>query len=267
MSVDELGGRFPLDGSPIELDCNDHDNHLHGGNRGFDKRLWQAEAAEPMLLLHYRSLAGEEGYPGNVDVLVCYTLTDENEVRIDYDAVTDSPTPFSLTNHSYFNLMGEGNGTIESHILQISAEHYVPTHSDLTLTGHIEPVAGTAIDFRESAPPGDIVGGGRQIHGDNYLIDTHDDRGMFPVARLVAPEVGRVMDVTSNARSLQLYTGKFLANDKLKGKSGKTYGAFDGLCLECHGYPDGVNHPEIEDIILRPGTLFRQTTVYRFSTT
>lgn len=264
------GARFILDGNEYLLACNDSPNHLHGGIDGFDKKLWPGEAVEnaegePCLSLTYTSPDGEESYPGNVTITVSYTLTQQNELRIEYSATTDQPTPLSMTNHSYFNLAGEGSGSIENHMLQIHTDKYVPIDQDLTLSGTIESLAGEPIDFMQEKPIGDIIGEPLAIHGDNYMIRRDNDHDIVPVATVVEPASGRVMDVSSSASCLQFYTGKFLAEDHLRGKFGTVYAAYDGLCLECHGYPDGVNAPEIDDIILRPGRTYRQTTVYRFS--
>jgi aldose 1-epimerase len=263
--------RFSLDGKLYQLASNNSPNHLHGGISGFDKKLWTAEtneatAGEPCLSLTYTSPNGEEGYPGKVDITVSYTLTQQNELRIEYSATTDQPTPLSITNHAYFNLAGEGSGSIENHILQIHTDKYVPTDQNLTLSGRIESVAGKIIDFTQPKRLGEIIGEPHHIHGDNYMIRRRSDASIVPVATVSEPVSGRVMDTFSNASSLQFYTGKFLGDEPLRGKSGVVYSAYDGLCLECHGYPDGVNSPEVEDIVLRPGQTYQQTTLYRFST-
>ena len=265
------GARFTIEGKEYQLAVNDASNHLHGGLEGFDKKLWAAETGEdaegePCLSLTYTSPDGEENYPGNVAITVTYTLTQQNELRIDYSAATDQATPLSMTNHSYFNLAGEGSGSIENHMLQIHTDQYVPIDEDLTLSGSIESLAGEATDFTQSKPIATIIEEPLEIHGDNYMIRRDNDQDLFPVATVTDPASGRVMDVFSSESCLQFYTGKFLGENRLQGKSGTIYSAYDGLCLECHGYPDGVNTPEIDDIILRPGREYRQTTVYRFST-
>ena len=264
-------GRFSIEGKEYLLARNDPPNHLHGGVSGFDKKLWKAEAGqtpegEPSLSLTYTSTDGEENYPGNVSITVRYTLTERNELRIEYSATTDQATPLSMTNHSYFNLSGEGSGSIENHFLQIHTDQYVPIDDNLTLSGRIESVAGKANDFTQRTRLGDIIGGAMQLHGDNYMIRRDDQHAVVPVATVVDPDSGRVLDVSSSASCLQLYTGKFLDRDHLRGKSGTVYAAYGALCLECHGYPDGVNTPEIDNIVLRPGEVYQQTTVYGFST-
>jgi aldose 1-epimerase len=262
------GGRFALDGKNYQLLLNDPPNHLHGGAVGFDKRLWRAEithphGAAPGVKLTYHSPHGEEGYPGNVDVAVTYSLTDENEMVIRYHAVTDQPTPLSLTNHSYFNLAGEGSGTVENHVLQIQSAEIAQTDEQMTLLGARSPVAGKANDFTRAKRLGEAIPRLLNSHGDNYLLPHSTPKSLEPVARLQDPAGGRIMEVLTTENCLQLYTGASL-NGALIGKSGHAYPRFGGLCLECQGYPDGVNHPELGDIILRPGETYRQTTIYRF---
>jgi len=265
------GGKFSLDGHNYQLLVNDPPNHLHGGAFGFDKRLWQAKVIKgPQnstgVMLTYRSPDGEEGYPGNLEATVVYLLNDENEVTICYDATTDQATPFSLTNHSYFNLAGEGNGTIENHLLQISSSEITQTDAQMTLLGVRSPVAEKANDFNRPKRLGDAIPGLLNSHGDNYLL-AHPNRKFFePVARLEDPASGRVMEVLTTQDCLQLYAAAAL-NGSLIGKSGRAYEKFGGLCLECQGYPDGVNHPELGNIILRPGDdIAGGTTIYRFQT-
>lgn len=263
------GGKFTLDGRNYQLAINNPPNHLHGGV-GFDKRVWHAEIADSAtpdasagVKLAYRSPHGEEGYPGNVDVAVTYFLTDKNEVIIQYEAVTDQATPLSLTNHSYFNLAGEGSGTIENHRLQIASSEITATDEQMTLLGLRSPVAGKANDFNDPKRLGDAVPGLLNSHGDNYLVAHRSPKSLERVARLEDPANGRSMDVLTTEDCLQLYSAAVL-DGSLIGKSGRRYVKFSGLCLECQGYPDGVNHPELGDIVLRPDQTYRQTTIYRF---
>jgi aldose 1-epimerase len=259
-------GKFILDERSYQLAVNDPPNHLHGGKIGFDKRLWQGQPVTTQegfegVKLSYRSPDGEEGYPGNVDVAVTYSLTDKNEVVIHYEAVTDKATPLSLTNHSYFNLTGEG--TIENHLLQISSSEVALTDQQMTLLGVRSPVAGKANDFNHPKRLGEAIPGLLNSHGDNYLLSHSSPGSLESVASLEDPVSGRVMDVLTTENCLQLYTAASL-NGSLSGKSGRPYPKFGALCLECQGYPDGVNHPELGDIILRPGHVYCQTTIYRF---
>jgi aldose 1-epimerase len=264
------GGRFTLDGRNYQLLVNDPPNHLHGGAVGFDKRLWNAQVITTRedlsaVKLAYRSPLGEEGYPGNVDVAVIYSLTNENELVIRYEATSDQATPLSLTNHSYFNLAGEGSGTIENHLLQISSSEMTQTDAQMTLLGVRAPVAGKANDFNRTKRLGDAIPGLLNSHGDNYLLTHPTRKSLERVARLEDPASGRIMEVLTTKDCLQLYTAAVL-NGSLIGKSGRPYPKFGGLCLECQGYPDGANHPELGDIVLRPGQIYHQTTIYRFQT-
>lgn len=265
------GGTFELDGKSFQLELNQPPNHLHGGADALDKKNWHGEAAtntkgEPFLVLTYRSPDGECGYPGNVDIKVTYTLSNDAVLRIDYEATTDRATPFSLTNHSYFNLAGEAAGSVENHVLQIHADHFVPADDELTLSGTIQPVAGQANDFTRPKPLGEALDGLLKQHGDNYMIRRSEPKVLVPVARVEQKSSGRSMEVESTEACLQFYTGKFLDETRVTGKSGRVYQPFDGLCLECQGYPDGVNHPELDDIVLRPDETYRQTTLYKFTT-
>ncbi len=261
-------GKFTLDEKDYQLAITDPPNHLHGGVTGFDKRLWSPrpyvnEHEEPTLILQYHSPDGEEGYPGNLQVEVKYVLTNDNALRIEYDATTDKATPFSPTNHSYFNLAGEGSGDALQHVLQIFCEECVPAASDGTLTGKREPVSGSVNDFIAPRVLADAVPKLARQHGENYIVP--EIPGLVLVARLEDPGSGRVLETFTTENSLQFYTGMAL-NGSLTGKSGRPYGQFAGVCLECQGYPDGVMQPEFGSIVLEPGSVYRQTTIYRFST-
>lgn len=272
-------GTFTLDGTRYELEINNGPNHAHGGSEGFASRVWTAEdpatfpGAEELppgdtVCLRYLSSDGESGYPGTLDVWVAYTLTEQNELFIDYRGSSDRPTPFSPTNHAYFNLAGEGSGSIADHTLTLLADAYTPMDDDLTLLGRVDPVRGQPNDFRSPRRMGDAISELFQRHGDNYVIrlgapQTSSVPEPVPVARVSEPNTGRTMEVLTNERCLQFYTGCFL-DGSVSGKSGAIYDRHDGFCLECQGYPDGVNHPEIADIVLRPGEMYKQRTVYRF---
>ncbi len=262
------GGRLELDGQTIPLVINEAPNHLHGGEVGLDKRLWTPEPHDdpvaPSLSLTYRSPHGEEGYPGNVDISVRYTL-DGSSLVISYEAVTDQTTVLSLTNHSYFNLAGEGNGTGEDHLLEIFADAFVPTDEDMTLSGRSEPVCAESNDFRTPRCIGDAVPKLWKEHGDGYCLRDRTTDIPELAARLTDPTSGRAMETYTTETCLQFYAGKYLDGSAV-GKSGQAYGPLAGVCLECHGYPDGARHPEFGDITLRPGKTYRQQTIYTFST-
>ena len=259
------GGKFRIDGRDYLLAINNGPNHLHGGLTGLDKRLWKAETLPDGVSLRYRSTDGEEGYPGNLDIAVTYRLTDSNELIIESDVVSDQVTPVNLTNHTYFNLAGEGAGSIEDHVLQIFADEFVPADNDLTLSGRRESVAGQANDLREPRRLGDVMSELHLHHGDNYLLRPPGDKGLAMVACVRDPASGRQLEILTNDTNLQFYTGFFL-DGTLTGKSGKPYDPHAGLCLECQGYPDGVAHPELGDILVLPGHPQRRMTIYNFTT-
>ena len=270
-------GRFTLDEREYRLPINDGSYSLHGGDKGFDKRVWQAreltEGLEPGLELTYRSADGEEGYPGNLDVAVRYTLSDENALRIDYSATTDAPTIVNLTNHSYFNLLGEGEGTIYDHILTINADRYTPIDSNLIPTGELAAVAGTPLDFRN---PKAIAAGLRSAHAQIALAQGYDHNFALNRESLSAgelgfaagvyePRYGRRMEVCTTEPGMQFYSGNFL-DSTLAGSSGRMYRQGDGLALETQHFPNSPNQPLFPSTVLRPGEQFESTTVYKFST-
>ena len=260
-------GNFSLDGKNYSLAINNPPNHLHGGNNGFDKRVWRAEIIldeKERLRLSYFSPDGEENYPGDVQVNVFYSLTDANEFVIEYEATTDQVTPLNLTNHSYFNLAGEGCGRIDDQVLQIFADDFAPADETMTLLDRRESVAGRANDFTRTKRIGDALSGLWKNHGDVYFV-RRDNSKLAPVAILFDPHSGRVMEISSTEPCLQLYTGVSL-DGSLIGKSGRRYSQHSALCLECEGYPNGVNAPQLGNITLLPGETYRQTTVHTFST-
>lgn len=265
--------KFELEGKTYKLAANNPPNHLHGGVRGFDKKIWAATRADnsdgaASLRLTYRSGDGEEGYPGTVDVTVTYTVTQDNQFLIETAAVTDRPTPFSLTNHSYFNLAGEASGTIDDHELQIHADQSVAVDEHMTLLGRLEPVTAGANDFRQSRRLGEATPSLYQNHGDVYRLRKNaaavENSELTPAARLFHPRSGRLIEVSTTESYLQFYTGSGL-DGTLTGKSGVPYVRHAGVCLECEGYADGANAPELGDIILRPGCPQQQATAYAFS--
>jgi aldose 1-epimerase len=268
------GAEFNLEGKTYTLTSNDPPNHLHGGVQGFDQKIWNAVPMNgpdgaPSLRLSYRSPDGEEGYPGTVNVSVTYTVTNENTYLIETEAVTDYPTPFNLSHHSYFNLAGESSGSIADHELQIHADESVTTDVHMTLLGRVESVRERENDFRRPRRVGDALPLLFKNHGDLYLIrkavGTNLGPTLVPAARLLHRGSGRVLDVFTTETHLQLYTGALL-DGSLVGKSGTAYARHAGLCLECHGYPDGVNAPGLGDITLRPGQHLRRATEYTFCT-
>jgi len=252
-------GRFTLDGVEVVLSANQAPNHLHGGNRGFDKAVWAAEASDRAVTLTYRSADGEEGYPGNLDCRVVYTLTDDRALRIAYRAETDKPTIVNLTNHSYFNLTGSVVPHILDHILTIRASRYTLLNDEMIPTGEIASVAGTPFDFRA---PKRI---GRDIDAAGYDYNSVLDAGRSgaPAARAVEPSSGRVLELFTTEPGVQFYTGNFL--DGRRGKRGAVYNPRSGFCLEAQHFPDAVHHPAFPSVVVRPGEVYTQTTSYRFS--
>ncbi len=266
------GGKFELDGSEYRLFRNDGGNSLHGGGIGFDKRVWAATATGGALELSYRSPDGEEGYPGNLDARVRYSLDASNGLRIEYAATTDAPTVLNLTNHSYFNLMGEGEGAIYDHILTLNADAFTPTDAEQIPTGEIASVAGTPFDFRAAKT---IGSGQRSAHPQilaakgydhNFVLNraglAADEPGL--AARVYEPVSGRVMEVWTTEPGIQFYAGNFL-DATLVGASGRLYRQSDGFALETQHFPDSPNKPHFPSTVLRPGERFESTTIYRFS--
>jgi aldose 1-epimerase len=270
-------GTFTLEGKKYTLAKNNGENHLHGGNRGFDKMVWKAEAtagkAGPTLRLSRTSPDGEEGYPGNLALTVTYTLTKDNALRIDYAATTDKPTPINLTNHSYFNLAGAGNGDILGHEITINADRFTPVDGGLIPTGELQSVEGTPFDFRKPVAIGARIGqDDEQLrlgkgYDHNFVLNRKDPgKGGEPLlaARAYEPTTGRVLEVLTTEPGIQLYCGNFLDGSH-KGKGGKAYKHRYGFCLETQHFPDSPNQPSFPTTILRPGETFKSTTIYRFS--
>ncbi len=266
-------GTFKLEGKEYHVPVNDGQNSLHGGKKGFDKRVWTAGDASkgaPALELKYLSKDGEEGYPGNLSVTVLYTLTNDNALQIDYTATTDKPTVTNITNHSYFNLAGQGSGDILKHQIMINADRFTPVDSGLIPTGELRNVAGTPFDFRKPVAIGaHINDSDEQLklgkgYDHNFVLN-RSGAGLTSAVRVTEPGSGRVMEVLTTQPAVQFYTGNFL-DGKIKGKGGMVYGHRGALCLETQHYPDSPNHPAFPTTELKPGQTLHTTTVYRFST-
>ncbi len=260
-------GTFQLDGKTYHLATNNHGNSLHGGDKGFDKQMWQAEklaGTSPAIRFSRTSPDGEEGYPGKLEVAVTFTLTDKNELRISYEASTDQPTVLNLTNHNYFNLAGAGSGTILRHLLTIHSGTITPVDAHLIPTGKFQPVDGTPWDFRQAKAIGTDLraAGGDPIGYDhNYVLD----QGAAVAVEVFDPESGRLMTVATDQPGVQFYSGNFL-DGTVVGKGGQAYPQYAAFCLETQHFPDSPNQPAFPSTVLRPGEVFRSTTVYAFAT-
>jgi aldose 1-epimerase len=264
-------GTFTLDGVVYTLAKNNGPNALHGGIKGFDKVVWKGTIVPGGVTFSYTSPNGEEGYPGTLKVDVTYTLSNKNELRMDYHATTDKATVINLTNHTYFNLGGEGTGTIEDHVLWLKAHNYTPVDPTLIPTGEIAPVAGTPFDFTSptaigarirDAHPQIVIGQG---YDHNFVIDrAAGDTSLILVSKVTDPTSGRVLKTWTTEPGAQLYTGNFL-DGTLVGPSGHTYRQGDAFALETQHYPDSPNHPAFPSTVLRPGGVYTSTTIYAFS--
>ncbi|MEC3965309.1 aldose epimerase family protein [Muricauda sp. SYSU M84420] len=267
-------GKFSLDGETYTLATNDGNNHLHGGEKGFDKVIWNAipknTGAGATLELTYTSEDGEEGYPGKLDVKVTYTLTNENELDIQYEAVTDKPTVVNLTQHSYFNLSGQLSKPVLDHEIYLNADTYLPVDGGLIPTGEFREVAGTPFDFKE---PKSI---GEEIEADNEQLDLgggydhcwvlnegEEDFGL--AASAYHPNTGRLLEVYTNEPGIQFYSGNFL-DGTLPAKDGGAYGKRSGFCLETQHYPDSPNQANFPSVRLNPGETYSTRTMFRLST-
>jgi aldose 1-epimerase len=264
------GAKFTLEGKEHKLNANDGPNTLHGGKKALDKVVWKAEPIEASaavgLKLTYLSPDGEEGFPGNLSVTVTYSLTNNNELKIDYTAKTDKATPVNLTHHGYFNLATPKAGDVLGHELMIAADEHTPTDDKLLPTGKIEPVKGTPLDFTTPTAIGarlDKLKTKPLGYDHNYVV-RGGGKALVLAARVHEPKTGRVMEVLTTEPGLQFYSGNFL-NGKEKGHGGVVYRQHQGFCLEAQHFPDSVHHANFPSTILRPGQTYRQTTVHRFS--
>ncbi len=267
-------GKFKLDGKEYQLTINDGANHLHGGKIGFSKVLWEvksfANSSEPSLALQYVSRDGEEGYPGTVVLKVKYTLTDKNELRLDYEGTTDRPTVLNPTHHSYFNLSGDFTKTILDHQLMIEADTMTPVDNGLIPTGQIVRVDNTPFDFRAATAIGARINATNEQltfgkgYDHNWVLRSSGAK-LAKAAELYDPTSGRLMTVLTDQPGLQFYSGNFL-DGSAKGKNGIAYQRRTGLCLETQAFPDTPNKAQFPSVTLRPGKTYHQTTIYQFTT-
>lgn len=259
-------GVFSIQNTEFRLPINNGTNSLHGGVEGFNAKIWDVVAQSAYeVTLHYRSKDGEEGYPGNVDVWVTYTATKDNTLRIHYEAKTDAPTIVSLTNHSYFNLAGEGSGRVDDHVLQVFADRYTPFDESACPTGEILPVEGTPMDFRQPVRIGDRI-------NDPFFAPSRGIDNNWCLCAADAPKVlrhaatlrtdGLSMECWTTMKGLQVYTGNYI--ERHEGKSGKMYDVQHAVCLEAQNWPDAIHHANFPSIVLQPNERLDEITEYRF---
>ncbi|MEJ7712806.1 MAG: aldose epimerase family protein [Pyrinomonadaceae bacterium] len=261
-------GVFKLNNTEYKLAQNNNGNHIHGGPRGFDKRVWKAREVAEMLELVYASKDGEEGYPGNLTTTVTYQLTDANELKISYSASTDKDTIINLTNHSYFNLAGTGD--VLGHEVMINAEQFTPVDETSIPTGEVAAVKGTPFDFTQRTPIGARIEDQHQQinfgkgYDHNWVIKKAQGDALALAASVYEPTSGRVLEVYTTQPGVQFYTGNFL-NGSVIGKKNTAYARRSGFCLETQHYPDSPNKPQFPTVVLKPGQKYQETTVFKFS--
>lgn len=266
-------GRFAIDGKVYQLVLNTGDgkHHLHGGPHGFANQYWDSEEKDGSVVFTYHSKDGEAGYPGNLTAKAKYTLTDENELKLELSATTDAPTVVNLTNHTYFNLKGEGNGDILDHNLKLFAHRYLPATNELITTGEMAEVKGTPMDFTESKRISRDINEkfDALVNGKGYdscwVIDDYQKGVLHPAAILSEETSGRQVELFTTQPGVQVYTGNWLSGCP-EGKSGKSYGDYEGVALECQGLPDSPNKPHFPNAVLRPNEEYKQTIIFKFKT-
>lgn len=263
-------GHFTLDGAEYTLPVNNNGQTLHGGLKGVDRVVWDVvSATDDKLVLHYLHPDGQDGFPGNLDIEMTYSLTPDNEFRIDYKATTDKPTVVNMSNHPFFNLKGEGNGTVLDNVMTINASHTTPVDSVLIPTGQIAPVEGTPFDFREPHAIGERIGADNQQlrngggYDHNWVIDRKTESGIEQAATVWEPASGRTIEVLSDQPGLQVYSGNFFDGTSI-GKYGKPQRYRESLALETQKFPDSPNHDNFPSTVLRPGETYTQVCIYKF---
>jgi aldose 1-epimerase len=263
-------GLFKIEEQHYAVPINNGPNHLHGGFKGYDKRIWNADTIMttdgPSVRFTLRDPDGSEGYPGNLDVTVIYSLTNGNAIKIQYFASADKPTPINLTNHAYFNLKDGGVSDVLGHILQVNSDFYTPVNETLIPTGAIAPVKGTSFDFTQPKQIGTDIKttGGNPAGYDHNLVLRSQDASLAKAADVYESQSGRRMEVWTTEPGVQFYSGNFL-NGSIKGRQNAVYNQYNAFCLETQHYPDSINQPKFPNTVLRPGKIYRQITEYRFS--
>lgn len=262
-------GRFSLDGKEYELPVNNACNHLHGGPEGFQNRVWESRINGDSVEFMYYSEDGEMGYPGALKAVARYDWSEENELRLTLTAESDAPTVINLTNHAYFNLNGEGSGSILEHLLKLNASEYLPTDDTLIPTGKSEPVAGTPMDFSVEKPIGRDINADFPAlkYGKGYdscwLIDGAEPEMIQTAAELYSPVSGRTLEVLTTQPGVQIYTGNWLSGCPV-GKCGRNYEDYEGIAIECQNFPDSPNRPDFPSPVLRPGEVYEQAIIFAF---